>query len=120
MKKINILEVNNNKIIAYTTDLQEDKAIYEIDENIHITAYDFINNELVLNIEKYDNSEKRKNLRKELKDLYTWFQEYDLQNAQYNRVIRLGKDFDKDMHSLDLQAEQNAKRIKELKVILNI
>lgn len=55
---------------------------------------------------------------KELFELKSWFDEYDNQVKQYIRCERLGIEFDKDINKLDLQAQTNAKRIKEIRGIL--
>ena len=55
----------------------------------------------------------------ELSDLMKWFDEYDLQVKQYNRCKRLGVEFDKNIKDLDDLAVVNAKRIKELRELLN-
>lgn len=55
----------------------------------------------------------------ELGNLEYWFAEYDKQTIQYQRSLRLGVEFDKDIAELDNQAVENAKRIKELRQLLS-
>lgn len=55
---------------------------------------------------------------KELFELKSWFEGYDNQVKQYIRCQRLGVEFDKDINELDVQAQKNAKRIKEIRTIL--
>ena len=54
----------------------------------------------------------------ELMELEDWFMYYDKQTAQYQRCLRLGLEFDKDIVELDNQAVANANRINELRSIL--
>lgn len=54
-------------------------------------------------------------LELELRNLYTWFEEYDNQIKQYNRCQRLGIEYDKDIKQLDNQARANANRITEIR-----
>ena len=56
----------------------------------------------------------------EISKLLEWFEEYDRQVSQYNRCIRTGVGFDKDIIELDRQADINAKRITELRKEFNI
>lgn len=56
----------------------------------------------------------------ELGKLELWFAEYDKQTIQYQRSVRLGIEFDKDMAELDKQAVINAQRIKELRILLDL
>lgn len=56
----------------------------------------------------------------ELRALEKWFEEYDKQVIQYQRSVRLGVEFDKDIAELDNQADINAKRIAELRKLLNV
>ena len=51
----------------------------------------------------------------ELRELEKWFEEYDKQVIQYQRSLRLGIEFDKNINELDEQAVVNAARIKELR-----
>lgn len=57
-------------------------------------------------------------LEKELKELLTWFEEYDKQTIQYQRCQRLGIEFDKDINELDAQAQTNSERITEIRNLL--
>jgi hypothetical protein len=55
---------------------------------------------------------------KELNDLILWFEYYDNQIKQYQRCIRLGIEFDKDVIKLDQEAIQKQNRIKELRKLV--
>ena len=52
---------------------------------------------------------------KELASLEEWFTWYDKQSTQYQRSVRLKKNFNKDIASLDKKAEENAAKIKTLR-----
>lgn len=56
----------------------------------------------------------------ELRELEQWFNWYDEQTIQYQRSLRLGVEFDKDIVELDKQAVINAQRIKELRTLLDL
>ena len=56
--------------------------------------------------------------KQELQELEKWFEEYDKQVIQYQRSVRLGVEFDKDIAELDNQAVINANRIKELRLLI--
>ena len=59
-----------------------------------------------------------KEYKKELEELEKWFEEYDKQVIQYQRSVRLGVEFDKNIAELDKQAVTNANRIKELRLLI--
>lgn len=61
---------------------------------------------------------ERELLEDELRQLELWFNEYDNQVKQYQRCIRLGVEFDKDINELDTQAQTNQLRIREIRLIL--
>lgn len=58
-------------------------------------------------------------LYEELYKLETWFEWYDNQICQYNRCVRLGIKFDKDIVELDNEAEIKRARIQELERLLS-
>lgn len=51
--------------------------------------------------------------QEELYELYDWFDWYDEQVAQYNRCVRLGEPFDRDITELDALAKSNQHRIRD-------
>lgn len=57
--------------------------------------------------------------RDDLISIEKWFDYYDQQVMQYNRCIRMGISYDKDINELDNQAVLNANRITELRSLLN-
>ena len=54
-------------------------------------------------------------LYEELYKLETWFKWYDNQICQYNRCVRLGIKFDKDIVELDNEATIKQARIREIR-----
>lgn len=51
----------------------------------------------------------------EIAEIEGWFNWYDNQCAQYQRCVRLGEEFDRDISELDALAKQKQNRIRELK-----
>lgn len=50
----------------------------------------------------------------ELSQINSWFEKYDNQVKQYERAIRRGEEFDKDIVQLDEEADLKQKRIREI------
>ena len=78
------------------------------------------NDDLTFSLEKYNDRKNSIELRKERILLKTWFEEYDNQVKQYQRCLRLGIDYDKDIVKLDNQAKINQERLREIKNILGV
>jgi hypothetical protein len=57
-------------------------------------------------------------LQAELDSLYAWFKWYDTQIAQYQRCLRTGEQYDKDIVALDVEAQQKQLRIREIRQII--
>ena len=51
---------------------------------------------------------------REIAELKEWFAWYDNQICQYQRDIRLGKEFDKNITELDAEAAEKQARIRDL------
>ena len=90
----------------------------------------YINGEIVeIENTEYINSDEYKILQynKELRELYAWFKNYDLQVAQYNRAVRLNEpvflNIDgseiPDINALDQLAKEKQQRIREIRNLLN-
>lgn len=67
--------------------------------------------------EKPEPTQREKDLS-ELRSLESWFTWYDEQCSQYQRSLRLGTVFNKNIAELDAMAVENASRITELRKIL--
>lgn len=78
------------------------------------------NEDLTFSEEKYNHRKNAVKLQEEQKQLNDWFKEYDNQVKQYQRCIRLGIEYDKDIVELDNQAKINQERIREIKNILKV
>lgn len=76
------------------------------------------NDDLTFSVEKYNHRKNSMQLGRERESLVTWFEEYDNQVKQYQRCLRLGIDYDKDIVKLDNQAKINQERLREIKNIL--
>lgn len=97
---------------GFENQVELEEALQEVDLNLQYVNGEFVKGQNPkLLIEEY---------KKELEELEEWFEEYDEQTIQYQRCVRLGIEFDKDMAELDNQAVVNATRIKELRILLNL
>jgi hypothetical protein len=63
------------------------------------------NEDLTFSVEKYNARKQKEVNQKRIAEIKIWFKEYDNQVKQYQRCIRLGIDFDKDIIELDNQAK---------------
>ena len=90
----------------------------------------YINGEIVeIENTEYINSDEYKILQynKELRELYAWFEDYDLQVAQYNRAERLKETIFLNIDGveygtiidLDNEARNKQQRIRELRNLLS-
>lgn len=76
------------------------------------------NPDLSFSFEKYNDRKNKLELAVEMAELHRWFDEYDNQVKQYQRCLRLGIDYDKNIAQLDTQAKTNQERIREIRNIL--
>ncbi len=53
--------------------------------------------------------------REELAELMAWFEQYDRQVMEYQRCIRLGQAYDRDIDKLDQEAMEKQQRIRVLR-----
>ena len=125
-----ILLDENNYIISYVIigDVHNGIEI-NIDENIFYKPcqfYKYENNSIIFDTEKYQKYLDKQNINKEISELQkeineinVWFEWYDGQVKQYERCVRLGIDFDKDIAELDQQAADYQLKIRELNEQIN-
>lgn len=66
----------------------------------------------VVAVEHEVTEEERKQQR--IYEIKTWFEEYDNQVKQYQRCVRLGVEFDKDIVELDNQAKTYQEELRTL------
>lgn len=85
----------------------------------NIGCYKLQNGLLVYDADKDASIRKQISDQEEIAELEKWFAEYDLQVAQYNRCVRLGLPFDKDIQALDEEATAKQLRIRELRGGIN-
>lgn len=128
--------IENNKIKHFLSDgieyPQEDGIkIVEFDKSLmdEVEGYEFsfdgtniVKTKIEIQGPKEPTQEElhKQELYKELNELESWFIYYDNQCSQYQRCIRLGVEFDKDINELDNKAKENAVRIKEIRLELGI
>ena len=125
--KLKIIKIETEGGFSYITENDQDYGSYnvveqEVDIDLFNRGFYNLNEnfQLILNEEGvalYKNST-------ELNQLLEWFNNsesgYDVLIKKYQRHIRMGTDRTKDIESLDKQADKNAKRISELRKLLNI
>lgn len=84
-------------------------------------AWRVVDGQLV--VERYEETPNGVLWREELKSLEEWFEMYDRQVQEYNRCVRLGLEYDAKygtIAELDATAFANAKRISELRELLEL
>lgn len=97
---------------GFENQVELEEPLQEVDLNLQYVNGKFVKGQNPkLLVEEY---------KKELEELELWFEEYDKQVIQYQRSVRLGVEFDKDIAELDRLAVDNAKRIKELRTLLDL
>ena len=74
----------------------------------------YIDGSIVMDNERKEEKEADSRVDEEICEIKEWFAEYDNQIRQYQRAIRLGIVFDKDIELLDCEAEKKQIRIREL------
>lgn len=67
----------------------------------------------VIAVEHEVTEEERQQQR--IYEIKTWFEEYDNQVKQYERCVRLGIEFDKDIVELDNQAKEYQEELRSLR-----
>lgn len=98
----------------------EDSLVTRSETDCKIQDFDYADNKFIFNKDKYNNRINAINLKEEQEQLIDWFEEYDNQVKQYQRCVRLGIEYDKDIVELDNQAKINQERIREIKNILKV
>lgn len=78
-------------------------------------CYKYENGEYILDETRKEYILQIKAYEKELQSLEEWFKWYDQQCIQYQRSVRLGLEFDKDIKDLDNEAVSKAERISQIR-----
>ena len=99
MKSLFGIEVEDNYFDYLFAEHEKGKALKVIDGN-------------VVAVEHEVTDEERKQQR--IYEIKTWFEEYDNQVKQYQRCVRLGVEFDKDIVELDNQAKTYQEELRTL------
>ena len=66
-------------------------------------------------VAEYHQQTEEEKLEQEKQEILQWFEEYDNQVKQYERCVRLGVEFDKDIEELDNKATEKQLRLREIK-----
>ena len=109
--KICIKENEFNPSLLYQKWCSEEMAIemgytiVEVDEKYADCCFEDFNEDLTFNVDKYNARKQKEVNQKRIAEIKIWFEEYDNQVKQYQRCVRLGIDFDKDIIELDNQAK---------------
>ena len=125
-----ILLDENNYITSYviTGDVAGgiDIDCHEDIFNLPCQFYKYENNNIICDVDKYKRFINNNNIEQkiiiieqEIQKYKNWFTEYDNQVKQYERCVRLGIDFDKDIAELDQQAADYQLKIRELNEQIN-
>ncbi len=113
----------NNYVIGFATAGNISDSIeynQEVSEHFYENSryYYLENDSLIFDENKYNEDiqaqEEQAKLSAEKSELEAWFVYYDRQCMEYERDVRLGQAFDKDLNELDQQAEIKKARLKEL------
>lgn len=94
------------------------QAVLPDDVSRYLGCYRFNNGDFLLDENRKEFLINKEMAESEYNGLNAWFIWYDQQCAQYNRCLRLGIEFNKDMTELDTQAAENQARMAELKNIM--
>lgn len=110
----------NNRVIGWSYEGQINGAIEYTDEipsdfDTCGTYYKWENNSMVYHDELKQAELQQLGAEDEIRELTAWFGWYDKQVMQFNRCVRLGMEFDRDMSALDLLAVENQERIRALR-----
>lgn len=125
MKKVCIKgkEFNTNYHLVYGEEkaIADGYSVFEVPQGCEDCVFeDFDNNGF--NVELYNARKEREinflKFTQEQQELLDWFEEYDKQVMQYQRCVRLGVEFDKDIVELDNQASINQARLREINQLL--
>lgn len=108
----------NNYVTGYGSEPEErsvqvDSVPGGVDK--HLGCYQYINGEYIPDENRIAWLEQLKANEVELNSLLSWFEWYDQQCIQYQRSVRLGLEFDKDIKVLDNEAVSKAERISQIR-----
>ena len=77
----------------------------------------YVDGKVVTDCNLKEAKEERSNASNEISEINNWFVQYDRQVSQYQRAVRLGDVFDKDIAELDAEAVKKQMRMRELQRI---
>lgn len=113
------IQIDKNKnVTGYSPTEMSDAVEYdgELPEDFqeNCRMYRLVNGKLIFDEDKQSAAEQRESLQNELNEIHEWFTWYDNQVAQYLRCVRIGEEFNKDIHALDEEANLKQSRIREI------
>ena len=109
-------EFNPSFISLYGEERAKEQGyiIVEVDDQYSDCCFEDFDN-FVFIVEKYNARKKKEENQKKIPEILKWFEEYDNQVKQYQRCVRLGIEFDKDIVELDNQAKAYQEELRQLK-----
>ena len=97
------------------TECSEEVSFIPPEVDAFLGCYKYENGEYILDENRKAWLEQLKANEAELSSLLSWFEWYDQQCIQYQRSVRLGLEFDKDIEALDNEAVSKAERISQIR-----
>jgi len=115
-------EINGrNYVYGYGSELEENSIeVPSVPEEIdkYLSCYYVVDDRYILDEKRKEWVELQWSTERELNEINRWFAWYDEQCIQYQRAMRLGLEFNRDINELDAEAVSKATRIKELRAFL--
>lgn len=110
----------NDYVIGYGSDYEDGSIeinVIPFEVDMYLGAYKFnkVTGEFIPDNHKIEYLENQRKLEREIGELSAWFTWYDQQCVQYQRSLRLGIEFNRDIAELDNQAKINANEITRLR-----
>lgn len=110
-------EFNPSFIVLYGEEKAKEQGyiIVEVDNQYLDCCFEDFEN-FVFSAEKYNARKEQEFAQLKSFEINKWFNWYDNQVKQYQRCVRLGIEFDKDIVELDNQAKAYQEELRQLKV----
>jgi DNA integrity scanning protein DisA with diadenylate cyclase activity len=110
-------EFNPSFIVLYGEEKAKEQGyiIVEVDDRYLDCCFEDFEN-FVFSVEKYNARKEQEFAQLKSFEINKWFNWYDNQVKQYQRCVRLGIEFDKDIVELDNQAKAYQEELRQLKV----
>lgn len=114
---LNNEEMNLNAHLVYGEEKVKEMGfrIVEVPKNYEDCCFEDFEN-FVFSVEKYKSRKQKESNQFRIIEINKWFNWYDNQVKQYERCVRLGVEFDKDIVELDNQAKTYQEELRQLRV----